>query len=190
MSPGGRWMPYTAEERIDATESSFCWDARFRGGMMGSFGVTDAYEEGHGRLVVKLGGVLPVKKVVGRDADQGELQRYLSSIIMCPAILLNHPSLEWTCPTQGTLRVRDHNDPAGSTVDLIVDAEGRPIRCQADRPRIVGKQTIMTLWSGICQEFQEWEDMRIASRIEVCWHLPEGPFTYLRGEITSFKVVR
>jgi hypothetical protein len=190
MSPGGRWNPFTAEERIDATQSGFCWDARFRGGVMGSFVVTDAYEGGHGRLVVKLGGVFPVKKVVGRDADQGELQRYLSSIVMCPPILLNHPSLEWTCPAFRTLRVRDRNDPTGATVDLVIGKQGLPMACQAERPRMVGKQTLLTAWSGICLEFKEWDGLGIAHQFEVAWHLPDGPFTYYRGEITSFNVVR
>ena len=31
LAPGARWMPFTAEQRIDATQSSFCWKARFGG---------------------------------------------------------------------------------------------------------------------------------------------------------------
>jgi len=190
MSPGGRWMPFTAEERIDATQSCFCWEARFCGGVMGSFVVTDAYEEGHGRVIIKLGGVLPVKKFVGQDADQGEIQRYFSSIMMCPPILLNHAAIEWTCPGFRTLRVRDHDDPTGATVDLVIGMQGSPTVCKAYRPRIVGKETVLTLWSGTCLEFKEREGMNIANQSEVCWHLPDGPFTYFREEITSFEVLR
>jgi hypothetical protein len=190
MAPGARWTPFTAEERIDAAESSFCWNARFGGSRLGSYVVTDAFEEGHGRLTVKLGGVLQVKKVVGPDADQGELQRYLSSILMCPPALLNHPSLEWTTASPRTLRVRDRKGPAGATVDLEIDAAGRPGTCRADRPRIAGKETLLTPWAGVCTEFREWEGLHIPSRIEVCWYLDDGPFTYFRGELTSFTVLR
>ena len=54
-APNARWMPFTAEETIEAGRSSFRWEARYAGG---SLAVTDAYEEGHGRLVLRLGGLV------------------------------------------------------------------------------------------------------------------------------------
>jgi len=146
-SPTARWIPFTAEEVIETGRSSFRWDARYRGGSMGLITLTDAYEEGHGRLVVKLGGVIPVQKVLGPEADKGELQRYFASILLCPPILLNHGSLEWTAAGPLTLSVGDRNDQTGATLDLEISEEGRPIACRADRPRMVGKQTGLTPWS-------------------------------------------
>jgi len=190
MSPAARWIPFTAEETIDATRSSFRWEARLDPGKLGSPVVTDAYEEGHGRLVVKLAGILPVKKITGPDADRGELQRYLSSIVFCPPMLLNHSSLDWTAVGPLTLRLRDRDDPTGATVDLDISENGRPLACRAVRPRIVGKQAILTDWSGICSEFREYDGLRIATKLEVAWQLPEGAFTYFQEEITSFSAVR
>jgi hypothetical protein len=37
---------------------------------------------------------------------------------------------------------------------------------------------------------EEWEGLRVPSRNEVTWHLPERPFVYYRGEITSLVVQR
>jgi len=188
MSPGARWSSFTAEERINATQSGFCWDARFGGSRLGSYVVTDAYEEGRGRLTIKLAGMLTVKKFAGPDLDKGEIQRYLSEILMCPSILLNHPSLEFTATGHRTLRLRDGRDSTGATVDFEFSDEGRPIACRAERPRLVGKRTVLTPWSEKCQEFEEWEGLRVARRVEACWHLPEGAFTYIRGEVTSYTV--
>jgi hypothetical protein len=50
MSPEARWIPFTADEFIDATRSSFRWEARLDPGKVGSPIVIDAYEDGHGRL--------------------------------------------------------------------------------------------------------------------------------------------
>ena len=43
---------------------------------------------------------------------------------------------------------------------------------------------------GSCLEHREREGMNVAHRIEVIWQLADGPFTYYRSEVTSFKVLR
>jgi len=190
MSEAARWIPFTADETIEATCSSFRWEARLDPAKIGSPTVIDAYEEGRGRLVVKLGGVLPIRKITGLDADRGELQRYLASILSCPPILLNHPSLEWSAIGAGTLRVGDRADVAGASVAIDLNEQGRPLVCRADRPRIVGKEAILTHWSATGADFREYEGLRIPSHLEAAWHLPEETFTYFRAEITSLKVIR
>lgn len=189
MSPEARWIPFRAEEFIDATRSSFRWEARLDPGKIGGPTVIDAYQEGRGSLTVKLGGILPVRRVTGLDADKGELQRYLASIAYCPAILVNHASLEWIEAGAHALRVRDREDSTGATVDIGLFEDGCPTAVRAIRPRIVGKQAVMTPWSGTASDFREYEGMRVATRLEVAWELPEGAFLYFRSEITSFKAV-
>ena len=188
-SPSARWISFTAEQVIDARRSSFRWQARYQGGSRGMITVTDAYEEGHGRIVVKLGGLIPVQKLVGPEADRGELQRYLASIVLCPPILLNHGSLDWAAVSPLTLRVRDRADPTGATLDLEMSEEGQPLVCRAERPRAVGKGTVLTAWSVVGSEFQDCQGLRLPRRLEAAWELPEGPFTYYRGEVVSFKKV-
>jgi hypothetical protein len=189
-SPGARWVPFTAEQVIDARKSSFCWEAHYRGGSMRFVSVTDAYEEGHGRLVAKLGGVVPMQKVAGPDADRGELQRYLASIVLCPPMLLNNPFLEWTAAGPSTLRVRDRTGLSDATVDLDISDEGCPFVCRAERPRLVGRKTFPTTWLATGREFREREGLRVATRVEATWNLTDGPFVYYRGIVTSFALLR
>jgi len=188
-APGARWMPFTAEEVYDTRRSCFRWNARLGGGRLGWVGVTDAYEEGHGYLVIKLGGLVPVKKMAGPDMDKGELQRYLGSVVTYAPAIVIHSSLEWTATASRTLRVRDLKDPTDATVDLDLGEDGRPLRCRADRPRLLGKQSVLTPWFGTCSEFRVWEGFNVASRVEAGWQLPDGPFVYYRSEITSFTVL-
>lgn len=185
-----RWIPFTAEQVTETRRSSFRWEARYRGSRMGLIAVTDAYEEGRGRLVVKLGGVIPVQKVLGPEADRGELQRYLASLILCPPMVLNHGSLEWRAVGPLALRVRDRADPTGATVDVEMNEEGCPLVCRGDRPRMVGKQAELTPWSASGSEFREWEGLRVPGHLEAAWILPDGPFTYYRAEVVSFRVNR
>jgi hypothetical protein len=188
--PGARWIPFTAEEVIEATRSSFRWEARYSSGLNSAFTVTDAYEEGHGRLALKLGGLLPVKSMRGPEFDKGEIQRYLGAIAMCPAAILNHGSLEWSVAGPACLRVWDREDPTGATVDLEIGEDGRILGCRAERPRLLGKETVPTPWSAQCLEFRVWDGLRIVSRLEVSWDPPEGSFTYFRVELTEVEVLR
>jgi hypothetical protein len=190
MSPEARWIPFIAEQTIEARRSSFRWVARLSSGRLTPVTVTDAYEDGHGYLTVRAAGLIPLKKVTGVDADRGELQRYLASTMFCPPALVNHSSLEWDAVGPLILRMRDRDDPMGATVYLEVTPEGRPVICRAERPRLAGKQSVLTPWRGSYLEFREWEGLRVASRLEVSWQLPEGPFTYFRSEVTTLAALR
>ncbi|MFZ1137868.1 MAG: DUF6544 family protein [Candidatus Sulfotelmatobacter sp.] len=75
MSPEARWIPFTADETTHTTRSGFRWEAHLDPGKIGSPTVIDAYEQGHGRLVVKLGRIVPVRRIAGTEADKGEIQR-------------------------------------------------------------------------------------------------------------------
>jgi hypothetical protein len=184
-APEARWVPFTAEERIDARQSAFAWEARFRSARIVPMTVVDAYENRQGRLVVRIGGAVPAFSCRGGDFDRGELQRYLSSAALCPPLLVRNGSLVWVQVDERTLRVGDTGDPTGATVEYDIGDDGRPLCCRADRPRLVGKRTVPTPWLAATLDFREMEGLRVATRLEAAWHLPEGAFTYFRSEVTS-----
>ena len=187
-TPRARWIPFTAEQTIDTTESSYRWNAHLHAGGLVPVTVTDAYEEHHGRLITKVG-PLTTQRVEGPAADKGELQRYLSSFLYCPAMLLNNASLDWSAAGPLTLRVRDRQDPTGSTVDIELTEEGKPLACRADRPRIVGRHAILTPWLGIADEFSVHEGLRVPRSLEVSWLMDDSWFSYYRSVVTDFSVV-
>lgn len=190
MSREARWIPFTSEQILDCTRSSSRWEAKLDPGRLTSPTVIDAYEQGHGYLAVKIAGLLPVRKITGPDADRGELQRYLASVIFCPPMLLNHPYLDCAVVAPTTARLRDRNDPQAATVDIEIDETGRPLGCRAIRPMTVGKKAVLTPWSGTCSCFKTYEGIRVASRLEVSWDLPEGSFLYYRSEVKSVRALR
>jgi hypothetical protein len=189
-SPEAKWTPFTAEEIVDATRSGFRWEARIGGAKLGALAVTDAYEQRHGRLVVKLAGAIPLQKLLGPEVDKAELQRYFASVVLCPPMLLNHPSLEWTATGPLTLRVCDRADPTGATLDLEMNEQGQVLAGRAERGRLVGKQSVPTPWSAVCHEFREWDGLRVAARFEAVWHVADTAFTYIRSEVMAFEALR
>lgn len=189
-SPGARPLRFTAEQTIDALRSAFRWVATVRLGPVTLMTATDAYEDGRGSLVVRALGLVPVMRGTGADFDRGELQRYLGEVPFCPPALVSHPTLEWSAVDADTVRLRDRADGSGATVDLALDEARGAVTCRADRPRAVGKGTVTTPWEAVSDVPHEWSGMRVPTRIEVAWQLPEGRFTYFRAEITALEIVR
>jgi hypothetical protein len=187
-APDARWNPFVADEFVDATRAGFRWEARIGRGLL-SVVVTDAYEEGHGRLVLAKG-LLQLKKLVGPEVDHGELQRYLAYIGYCPAMLLNNPSLAFSAVGARTLRVWDRKDQTDASVEVDLGEDGHPSLIRAIRPMVVGKRAIATPWSATGSEPEERDGLRVWRRMEATWHPPEGSFTYVRMELTSFAVLR
>jgi hypothetical protein len=188
LAPQARWTPFTAEERIDARQCGFVWEAQFRTSKIIPTTVIDAYEQGHGHLNVKLGGALPVINFRGPECDKAELQRYLSGVSICPPMLIGNPALIWNAVNERTLRVSDANDGTGAIVEYEITPDGQPIAARADRPRTVGKKMITTPWSATGLEFREQDGMRFASHLEAAWLLPEESSTYFRAEVISIAV--
>ena len=182
--PQARWAPFTAEETVEVRRSGFVWEARIRTARLMTVQVTDAYENGHGWAMAKIAGV-PVKSGKGPEYDKGEMQRYLASLT--PPALVNHPHLAWTAIEPNILQVKDATDPTGTTVDFVVDEEGRPVEMRAQRPMTVGKTTVRTPWSALGTLHREWNGMRMPTVREAVWHLPEGSFTYFRSEVTAIS---
>jgi hypothetical protein len=183
-SPDAHWIPFTAEEVTAATHSSFCWTAQINPAKIGFVSVIDAFDRGHGRLIVKAAGVVPVKRMSGPELDQTELQSYLASVSLCPAMLLNHSSLECIANDDRSFSLRDRNDASGAIIQIAVNYADEMTEFRAERLRLTGKKFHLTAWSAACSDFCDWEGMRVPSRMQVTWHLPEGPFTYFRSEIT------
>jgi hypothetical protein len=179
------WRPFVAEETVDAMRSAFCWEATLGTGLT-SVQVTDAYEHGHGRLLVRKG-PLTLAHLTGPDVDQGELQRYLSYAVYCPSIVVNNPALDFAAVGLNTLRIRDRDGPPDAWVDVDLADDGRPIVMRAVRPMTVGRRVVPTEWSATGAGAIEWRGLRICRRLEASWHPPEGTFVYIRLNVSSVR---
>jgi hypothetical protein len=151
--------------------------------------VTDAYENGHGRLTVRKG-PLKLHELTGPEVDKGELQRYLAYLSYCPPMLVNHASLDIAAVDSRTLRVRDASDTTGAFVDVEIGDNGQILMSSTVRPMTVGTRSVMTPWAATSTDFRDVEGLRVPWHLEASWNPPDGAFTYIIIEITSFAVLR
>ena len=186
--PGGRWLRFQAEQAFAVTQVGFAWRAWFPVAPLLSLRVVDSYAAGEGRLEARLWGLVPLMRARGLDVAKGEAIRYLAELAWIPHAMRANPELEWrdlggravevaTCCGSSQVAVRLDFDAAGDIVAASTQA----------RPREEGGRVVETPWAGKFTDYDVISGIRIPKRAEVSWELPDGPFPYWRGTITSLE---
>ena len=188
LRPGVRPRRFTATEELAADRVEFSWRARFP--MLGplTMRVTDAYAAGEGLLEVRVLG-LPVQRKRGPQLAQGEAFRYLAELAWAPQAILANPELEWSELDDRAAEVATHAGGRRIALRLTFNAAQEIAQTEALRPRIEAGGT-PTTWIGTYHDYRAFGPMIAPARGEVRWELPDGPFTYWRGTISSLELHR
>lgn len=184
LAPDKSWMPFTAEQRIDADQTGFVWHARMKMAPMLTCVVDDAFEDGHGRLDAKVLGVVPVAHARGVEVDRGEAQRYLAELVWCPGAWIHNPELRYRELPDGGVRVWTGDET--TYVNLAFDDVGDVVGVSTTT-RVRGDLGVAQGWEGRFFEYRDFGELRAPSRGEVGWRTDDGLYLYWRGEITALR---
>jgi len=188
--PGGRALRFTAYEQLAVEHVAFSWRARFPIAPLLSLRVHDWYRDGEGGLDARLVG-LPVMRTRGVEVAKGEAMRYLAELPWVPHAVIANQGLGWRELGASTVEVTTVVGTAKVAIRLEFDAAGDIVGAFTNaRPRLEEKSSVPTPWRGVFSEYAIVGGIRVPTRGEVSWELPEGPFTYWRGNITSLELVR
>jgi hypothetical protein len=191
FGPDRPWLPFDAEQSFDGPGIDFRWAARVRMAPLLHARVVDAFQGGAGSLVARVLGIIPVARASGPDTDLGEALRGLAELPWRPMAFARASHLAFTSPSPGRLGATFDDGRTRAAVEFEVADDGRVLSVTAPhRPRLVGKRVTATPWSGTFREYQELDGFRVPTAAEVTWHLPDGPFTYWRGRVTEFRLLR
>lgn len=186
LKPGAKPRRFRAVEEFAIDRVAFAWRARFPIAGPLDLRVTDSYEGRSGLLEVRLLGA-PLQRKHGPALAQGEAFRYLAEIGWVPQAILANPQLAWRELDSGTVEVATQVGGARIAVRLVFNERGEIEQTVAERPRLEAGGAV-TRWIGAYSEYQELGGVRVPTRGEVRWELPESPFTYWRGRVTSLEL--
>ena len=186
LKRGARPRAFTATEELAVDRVAFAWRARFP--LLGpvSMRVIDAYDGTNGRLKVSVLG-MPVQRKGGPGLARGEAFRYLAEIAWVPQAILANRQLSWREVDGQTVELATRVDDEPIAVRLVFNDAGDIVQTIAERPRLeAGNAT--TTWIGEYADYQRLDGIRLPTRGEVRWELPDGPFVYWRGTVTSLNL--
>jgi len=182
-----RWIGFTSTQRVVTRRPGFVWDARMA--MMPGVPVRvhDAYVAGEGILHATLFGLVPLVNLRGTpEVAEGELMRYLAEAPWYPTALLPSQGVRWDGVDDTSAQATLTDGPVALTMLFRFDRDGLIGAARAAaRGRTVGKAVIPTPWEGRWTRYDVRDGMRVPTDGEVAWILPEGPWPYWRGRITS-----
>jgi hypothetical protein len=191
FSPEKAWMPFHAEQWFPGAGIDFQWKAWVRMSALVRARVTDSFKDGKGSLTAAAFGFVPVARSRGPATDKGEAIRGLAEFPWRPFAFGEASSLTWESTGTNELRARFADASTRAVVLFEADSAGQVQSAfAADRPRIVNGKVTETAWSGTFGSYRAWDGVRVPTVAEAAWLLPEGPFTYWRGRVTEFRVLR
>jgi hypothetical protein len=178
--PGGRALRFRAVEVFEVERVAFSWHARFPLGLR----VVDGFDGRDGVLEVRLLG-LALQRQRGPEVTEGEALRYLAELPWVPPALERNSELEWHGDEVRT-RVGGRELVAELERDEAGDVVGASSRMRARR---VGDEWVRTPWGGRFSEYETLGGLRLPTRGEAYWDLPDGRFVYWRAEVTSAELL-
>jgi hypothetical protein len=189
LKPGARPKPFTAVQEYAVDNVAFVWRASFKIAGFATLRVVDRFRRGQGTLESRLFGSIPLTREKGAAVSEGQAFRYLGELPWVPqAFLANH---DVELRELDAHHVEAATDASGTRVALTIELndDGDITGVAADaRPRLEDKGK-PTPWSGTFSDYAELSGVRLPTKAEVRWDLPEGPFTYWSGEIKSLELI-
>lgn len=187
-APGSKPMVFTAVAEYGVRRVAFSWRARFPvAGPVAWLSIVDAYDDGGGRMEGRIWGLVPFMRTHGDEVEVGEVSRYVSEMPWTPHSIVGNRDLEWREAGERAVDVATSVGPRPVRLTFEFDGEGDIVSCfMADRPRRVGGGTVPTPWRGEFHGYARFEGgVRMPRYGKVQWELPDGPYVYWEGEMTS-----
>ncbi len=186
LKADGPGLPFTAKQVMAIGQPGFSWTAKIEMPPL-HFIVCDRLIDGIGALEAKLFGVVPLASG-GDDLLRGELLRYLAEIPWAPVTILQDTELRWREIDSQTVEVRRRVGEVDAGIELHFNSDGLIHRTLTqERVFNQGGHSQLVPWEGRFSNYTHYGDFFIPKHGEVGWLLESGPFTYFKGDITSYN---
>jgi len=181
-SADAAWMALEADETYSTNPPAFVWQAFLPSKVMPVALGRDEYLDGHGSILIKTLGLVPVADEHGDELKAAGLMRYLNEAMWFPAALLG-PNMAITTVDDTSFRVTLSDRGETAEALFIVDEDGRLVNFRAQRYN-TGTRNIET-WETPVRNYREFEGLKLPSSGAAVWKLPAGDLSYIELEITS-----
>lgn len=187
LKPGGKWMPFEAEEYFTISEPSFVWNSYVKMFPMFYLNGRDKFQNGEGEMLIKaLSLFTVVDEKPGKRINESSLLRYLGETCWFPSAALSK-NIKWETIDSVTAKATMNYNGTIASGTFQFNKEGDVTGFYADRYYKTGTGYTKEKWQVRINAYKDFNGDRLPSRCEIIWLLPEGDFKWMNIEIGSIK---
>ncbi|MCK5252776.1 MAG: hypothetical protein KAQ96_07490 [Thermoplasmata archaeon] len=187
LKPGGRWLPFTAEQYYSADPVAFVWSAKVKMGPFTLLRAMDRYREGKGHMIGKLISSFTVVDGSGKEMDQGSLLRFLSEMMWFPSVYLSD-RIQWEEIDEQTAKATIMDGGMEASATLHFDGDSRLADFVGPRYRMTDTGFELDQWSTPISDYRMFGGRRLPGVGSAVWNLETGDFTYIKIELTEVEI--
>ncbi len=185
----GKWVPFQAEQTVTCNPAAFHWKVRMD--MAPGLFVLgrDRFENGKGRMQIRMLGMTSIADAQGPETDQGTLVRYLAEMIWYPWYALS-PDVRWEeideRRAKAVLRIQ-HTEGSGI---FTFDERHRPVAFDAQRYYDRKGTSTLEHWHVDIDSasYREFDGVAVPTKSVVSWKLKGGDFDWLRLTVDDLVI--
>jgi hypothetical protein len=189
--PGGSWMPVVSEQYFRTADPGFIWLADVKMMPLLHMAGRDMYQDGRGKMVIKLASLLKVVDASGAETDQGTMLRWLAEMVWFPSASLS-PYITWEAVDSLSAKATMKYGEVTASGLFTFTPEGDFSSFIADRYYYRKEGSTLEPWLVRVEEggYGELGGIRMPVRCTVTWRFKEGDFTWYRLTIEGAEYNR
>lgn len=187
-APDQPWMHAEARQYFSVDVPGFVWIVSVTMNGLPVVG-RDTYEDGHGHMLIKAGGLITLANGRGPQIDQGTLLRFLGEIVWFPSAALA-PYIRWAPIDDTSARATMSHGGVTASGVFTFDQEGRAVKMTATRYKGDGESASLERWEVPSTAWSRLGGVLMPVRGTATWKLGSGDLEYYRWEITDVEVNR
>jgi hypothetical protein len=188
VTPRSRnWSTFRSTQIISEDPVSFIWDAKIKFAPLFHIRVRDSFIDAIGEGNVYLMSAISVSSDRDKpELNSGALYRYLAEAVWHPTALLPQSGVVWESLDENRAIAHFKKFDITVSLEFRFNRSGEITGIYTnDRYGKFGDKYIKYPWEGKFSEYREFNGIKIPTRGEVGWYLPEGWWLFWQGKIVD-----
>ncbi|HSP21713.1 MAG TPA: DUF6544 family protein [Planococcus sp. (in: firmicutes)] len=182
-----QWTSAKAEQYTTFEPPEFTWKVDMKMAPGTHISGKDVFRNGRAQMRIKFDGIMPLSKTEkSYKTNQSALQRYLMELSCCPPAALSS-YVSWQKVDSTTATAEMELNGVSGTADFHFDAQGELKSVNALRYKDSDEKAEMLPCTAHILSYMEVGGIKVPSKIEIVWDLPDGPFTWYRFEVSDVQ---
>jgi hypothetical protein len=188
MESAGRWLEFRSEGTYRPRPLAFEWRARLSV-MLGIWVIAeDGHADGEGWGGARLWGLKSLGRRAGPEVLATQLIRNIAELSWLPELATADPALTWADRGDGAFGISAEAAGRRVEVHFEVDEHGDVMRASSPaRPYDVPDGYEDAPWRYELGDHRDFGGIRSPASAVATFDLPDGPWEYLRAEISSIE---